>query len=363
MYVAARTDDQRTMGYLIWGSLLLAFALGSIASAASIAFQLLLFWKPTLGVSKVLFVTMACQPLMFALTQVSCAHLRAQARYTSWNALRIMVSLVYLLGLVFIIAVGRLTVNAAILCLIIASASVTMASMCSICFSHRPSISSVEMKRLLSYGWKNHLITVQTYANFQIDQVFLAGLVPAAQLGQYAIAVTYASAGISLGSAPALQLYSHFSRQGHPDRAAYRQLIIRTMLLLAGICVISAALAPFFIPFVFGRSYSPAVAPALILIASAPLLSLGATFSAIWKSAGKPLVAAKAQGIGLVVTLVTLPFAIIYLGIDGAALVSIVVYAVVAAWLWRSNPFDGLLAAQETSQPTGAAISDSLESE
>jgi O-antigen/teichoic acid export membrane protein len=122
-------------------------------------------------------------------------------------------------------------------------------------------------------------------------------------------------------------------------------------------------LAPFFIPFVFGRSYSPAVAPALILIASAPLLSLGATFSAIWKSAGKPLVAAKAQGIGLVVTLVTLPFAIIYLGIDGAALVSIVVYAVVAAWLWRSNPFDGLLAAQETSQPTGAAISDSLESE
>ena len=353
VYLAARTDDPRTIGYLIWGSLLLALALGSIASAASIAFQFLLFWKPTLGVSKVLFITMACQPLMFALTQVSCAHLRAQARYTTWNALRILVSLIYLVGLVVVIAASRLTINAAILCLVIASASVMIASMLSVCFSHRPSTSPAEMKRLLSYGWKNHLITVQTYANFQVDQVFLAGLVPAAQLGQYAIAVTYASAGISLGSAPALQLYSHFSRQGHPDRAAYRHLIIRTMLLLAGICVISAVLAPFFIPLVFGRSYSPAVAPALILILSAPLLSLGATFSAIWKSAGKPLVAAKAQGIGLVVTLVTLPPAIIYLGIDGAALVSIVVYAVVAAWLWRSNPFAGLLAAREPSQPLG----------
>ena len=66
------------------------------------------------------------------------------------------------------------------------------------------------MKQLLSYGWKNHLITVQTYANQQLDQVFLAVMVPAAQLGQYAIAVTYASAGLSLGTALRSSMYSHF---------------------------------------------------------------------------------------------------------------------------------------------------------
>ena len=163
------------------------------------------------------------------------------------------------------------------------------------------------MKHMLSYGWRNHLITLQTYANQQLDQVFLAAMVPAAQLGQYTIAVTYASAGLSLGQAPALQMYSHFSRQENPDRAAYRHLLIRTMLLLTGICLVSAVLAPFFIPLVFGKSYEMSVAPALILILSAPLLSLGAMFSAIWKSAGKPLVAAKGQGIGLLLTVVTLP--------------------------------------------------------
>jgi O-antigen/teichoic acid export membrane protein len=146
-------------------------------------------------------------------------------------------------------------------------------------------------------------------------------------------------------------MYSHFSRQDNPDKAAYQHLVIRTMLLLTGICVVSAVLAPLFIPLVFGKSFEMSVAPALILILSAPLLSLDATFSAIWKSAGKPLVAARGEGIGLVLTVVTLPVAITRFGIDGAAVVSIVVYGVVAAWLWWSKPFEGLRAARAGLEP------------
>lgn len=360
VYIAGRTHDSRRTGHLIWGSLFIALALGSIASAASIAFQLLLFWSPALGVSRVLFIAFACQPLQYALTQASVAQLRAQARYTVWNMLRILVPFVYLAGLVLVLAVGVLTVNAAILCLLAGNIVVLIGSLLSVCLSHSPSTSSAEMKHLLSYGWRNHLITMQTYANQQLDQVFLAAMVPAAQLGQYTIAVTYASAGLSLGQAPALQMYSHFSRQQDPDRAAYRHLVIRTMLLLTGICLVSAILAPVFIPLVFGKSYDMSIAPALILILSAPLLSLDATFSAIWKSAGKPLVAAKGQGIGLMLTVVTLPIAIIHFGIDGAAIVSIVVYGVVAAWLWRSRPFAGLCAARKTSNLSECVTDDAV---
>jgi O-antigen/teichoic acid export membrane protein len=353
VYIAGRTHDHRKTGHLIWGSLFIAVTLGSLASVVSVIFQLLVFWSPTLGVSKILFITFACQPLQYAVTQVSVAHLRAQGRYTAWNMLRILVSSVYLAGLALVIAVDTLTVNAAILCLLAGNIAVLLVSTLSVCRSHPPSTSAVEMKRMLSYGWRNHLITMQTYANQQLDQLFLAAIVPAAQLGQYTIAVTYASAGLSLGQAPALQMYSHFSRQDNPDRAAYRHLVIRTMLLLTGICVVSAVLAPFFIPLVFGKSFDMSVAPALILIISAPLLSLDATFSAIWKSAGKPLVAAKGEGIGLVLTVVALPIAIINFGIDGAAIVSIVVYGVVAAWLWWSKPFEGLRAARESLEPVG----------
>lgn len=351
VYLAGRTNDHEKIGHLIWGSLAIAVVLGSIASVASISFQLLVFWNPALRVSEILFIAFACQPLQYALTQASVAHLRAQARYTLWNLLRILVPFAYLMGLILVLAIGNLTVNTAIACLLIANVAVLFASLLSVCFSHRPMTCRTEMKHMLSYGWKNHMITMQTYANQQLDQVFLATMVPAAQLGQYTIAVTYASAGLSLGTAPALQMYSHFSRQENPNRAAYRRLVRNTLLLLTTICVVSALLAPFFIPMVFGESYKMAVAPALILITSAPLLSLGAIFSAIWKSAGKPLVAAKGQAIGLLLTVLMLPPAIIYFGIDGAAIVSIVAYAVVAAWLWRSNPFDGLNAAQTSSQP------------
>ena len=346
VYVARRAHGPRKTGHLIWGSLFIAVVLGSIATAASIAFQLLFFWSPALGVSKVLFIAFACQPLQYALTQLSVAHLRAQGRYTRWNILRVVVPSVYLSGLVLVTALGALTVNAAILCLLTANITVLIASTLSVCLSHRPSTSRSEIENMLSLGWKNHLITMQTYANQQLDQVFLAGMVPAAQLGGYTIAVTYASAGFSLGQAPALQMYSYFSRQENPDRAAYRHLLARTMLLLTSISVVSAVLAPFLIPLLFGNSYEMAVVPALVLIFSAPLLSLGAMFSAIWKSAGKPLAAAKGQGIGLLLTVVTLPVGITCFGIDGAAIVSIVVYAVVTAWLWRSGPFEGLRAAR-----------------
>ena len=133
---------------------------------------------------------------------------------------------------------------------------------------------------------------------------------------------------------------------------------MRTLILLTGSCVGAGVLAPVVIPLVFGRNYRMAVEPALILIASSPILSLSAMFSAIWKSAGRPLVAAKAQGIGLLLTIMSLPIAIAYCGIVGAALVSIMVYAVVAAWLGRSKPFDGLLAARGLAEKPDVTISD-----
>jgi O-antigen/teichoic acid export membrane protein len=358
VYIAGRTIDRYTIGRLIWGSLALAIALGSLASVASVLFQLILFWRLSLGVSRVLFITMACQPLIFAISQVMLAHLRAQARYSTWNMLRILVSLVYLVGLTIVLSLGLLTVDTAIVCLISGNIAVMLGSILTVCFSYRVSTSRMEIESMLSYGWKNHLVTVQTYANQQLDQVFLAAMVPAAQLGLYAIAVTYASAGLSLGAAPALQMYSHFSRQKNPDRADYRRLMTRTLILLAGTCIVSAAMAPFIIPLIFGKSYRGAVTPALILVLSSPVLSLSAMYSAVWKSAGKPLTAAKAQGVGLLLTIISLPLAIAYLGILGAAIVSIIVYAVVAIWLWYSKPFDGLLMARKHPNSIPVPISD-----
>jgi len=357
VYLAGRTNDHQTIGRLVWGSVALAIALGSLASVVSLLFQLILFWRPNLGVSEILFVAIACQPLQYAIAQVLLAHLRARARYFTWNILRILVCLVYLVGLTIVLSLGMLTVDTAIVCLISGNTAVLLGSILTVCFSYRVSTSRTEIESMFSYGWRNHLVTVQTYANQQLDQVFLAAMVPAAQLGLYAIAVTYASAGLSLGAAPALQMYSHFSRQESPDRADYQRLMTRTLIMLVGTSMISGAMAPFIIPLVFGKSYEGAVTPALILVLSSTVLSLSAMYSAIWKSAGKPLTAAKAQGVGLFLTVISLPLAITYLSILGAALVSIIVYGVVAACLWYSKPFDGLLMARRHPQSLRGSIS------
>ena len=349
VYLAPRTEDRPASDHLLWGSLILALVFGSIASAVSVAFQLIAFWSPKLHVSHGLFITVAC---MAAAVYSHSGRTRAPPGPGTLFPLEFPAPpypRALLAGLVAVVVAGRLSVNRAILCLFLANAAVVVASLLSVCWARRPESSRKEMRRIFSYGLRNHLITVQTYANQQIDQVFLAAMVSPGQLGQYAIAVTYASAGLALGLAPSLQMYSHFSRQDNPDRAgtgpprpadaaaAHRCLHCigqpGTVLYPAGL----------------RERYEAAVAPTLILILSSPMLSLSAMFSAIWKSAGRPLVAAKAQGIGLSLTVVTLRRAIHYLGINGAAIVSIVTYAVVAVWLWRSSPFDALVAARHFS--------------
>jgi O-antigen/teichoic acid export membrane protein len=345
VFLAGRSREPRSTNHLLWGSLILALLLGAIAGAISAGIQFTLFWRPGLGVNRVLFLMASLLPVQYVLVQVSFAHLRARGRYGTWNALRLFIPVIYLGCLLLTFFLGNLTVNAAIISLITGNYAVLIVALLAISTrrQQRPSISSSGLTAILSLGWRSHLITVQTYANQQLDQVFLAAMVPAVQLGKYAIAVTYASAGLSLGLAPSLQMYSHFSRSEEPDRAAYRSLVKRTLLMLVGGCVVAAVLAPFFIPLVFGKSYDGAVEPALILVLSSPLLSLSAIYSALWKSAGKPLIAAKGQGIGLLLTVLSLPIAIEYLGIVGAAGVSMVVYAAVMLWLFRSKPFDGLL--------------------
>jgi O-antigen/teichoic acid export membrane protein len=359
VFLAGRGGDRKFIGGFIWGSLALALILGAAAGLISAVFQFAVFWRASLGVSGPLFVAAAFQPLQYVVFQISLAHLRAQARYTTWNVMRLLVPIIYLAGLCFFASFGRMTVDDTVLCLIAANVAVSVVALVIVCCGYRPFTSRAQIEMMLSSGWKNHLITVQTYANQQLDQVFIAAMAPAAQLGQYAIAVTYANAGLSLGLAPALQMYSHFSRQDRPSRAAYRRLVLRTLLLLTGSCGVAALIAPVFIPLVFGKSYKSAVEPALILVLSSPLLSLNAMYAAIWKSADKPLVAAKVQGAGLALTVLSLPVAIHYFGIVGAAVVSMTVYAAIAAWLACTKPFDGLLEARGFGQEISNADADS----
>lgn len=342
VYVVNRIDGTERIGGMVWGSLMLTLGLGSLASAISTVFQLLMFWSQELGVSEVLFIAIACLPLPTLLGQLAFGLLRAQGRYTLWNLLRVLVPILDLTAVAAFAELAGLTVNAAIIALFASTAIVAVVSVAVIAAPHHLSTSGEDVRSLLSYGWKTHVVTVQDYANKQLDQVFLAAMVPPAQVGQYAIAATYASAGMALGWAPVFQLYSHFSRQRRPDRDAYLRLLRRTLMLLVIICSVCAAALPYFVPLVFGKQYNLVTVPALILIASSPMTFISAMLSAVWQSAGKPLIAARAHGVGLVVTVATLWFAIKLFGIDGAAMVSVVAYSVVAWWLWRSDPFERL---------------------
>jgi O-antigen/teichoic acid export membrane protein len=185
---------------------------------------------------------------------------------------------------------------------------------------------------------------VQNLSNQRLDQLVLPLMVASSQVGMYSIAVTYAGAALSMGTGPSLQLFAHLSRDASFTKEQFQALVRKMLLGLLIVCLATWVAAPFVIPLVFGRSFSGAVLPAVILVAGGPLLAVDALLAAIWKATGSPLQAAKREGVGLLATIALLYPAIRLWGISGAAVVSVVSYAIAAVLLWRSHPVDAFVA-------------------
>ena len=180
---------------------------------------------------------------------------------------------------------------------------------------------------LLIYGAKNHLSNLASYLNQRVDQLVLSLLIPAQQLGLYAVAVTIAMSVTFFPTAAGLVVFSHGSNQTEIElkKAIGKSLRISFLWLALG-CSGLFFIVPFLVPLVLGPRFAGSILACRILLPGMVAWGLNQVLYNGANAMHKPILPSYAEGAGIVVTVVGLILLVPRFGYVGAAIVSTVSY-------------------------------------
>jgi O-antigen/teichoic acid export membrane protein len=185
-------------------------------------------------------------------------------------------------------------------------------------------------RQLLRYGLKSYWGSLSWMANARLDQFLMSALVSAANLGMYAVAVSYATVLFPLSGAIAMVLFPRVAASEHNQAIYQIKHALRLNLILSGSGAMALGIVVSqLLPWLFGADYEPAIYPALILLGGTVLLGMNYVLSDGLRGLGAPLITSVAEVVGLIVTIGGLWVVLPATGISGAAWVSVISYGVV----------------------------------
>ena len=185
-------------------------------------------------------------------------------------------------------------------------------------------------KPMLKYGLPSMAGTVPQFLNLRMDQMLLAALFPAGELGLYVVGVAWSGA-----LAP---LLTAIGAVGFPQIAAKRTDYAQKELLASTIrislvfalflALITLAVTPIAVPLLFGSRFSPAIPAALILVVAAAISNFNIILEEGIRGYGQPKHILLAELCGLLITAISLLIFLRPLRIMGAALASLLGYSI-----------------------------------
>jgi O-antigen/teichoic acid export membrane protein len=274
-----------------------------------------------------------------------------QARHlTRWNIARVLQPIGFLVCTLVIITWDRLSLHAVLLSL---AAMVTATAVISYALSARTGLTRGRTDRrvtrpLVRYGLSQLAATSPLAVNSRLDQLVLSQTVAAAQLGRYAVAVTFTTLALPVVAAVGYVAFPRLANSTlSPDRAArlVRLAAVGSGAVALAIVVPLALSAGWLVPWMFGPGYRDAVPLIWILAPGGVFLAVNAVLGDLLRGRNRPLTVAWAQGAGAVVTVAGLALLLPPFGVYGAAAASTTAYTVTCAWMvWalrRHNPAPG----------------------
>lgn len=335
VYMVANAETRTARRTVLWSSLTAGLLSGALGSLVALAVQIWYFAPRASSVGGSVLLSYALLPVFYTVTQIRLAAMRALGEYLKWNVCRLSVSLLYAVSIILLGSVNNISTSSVLLSHLMVNAALAIvllagtASRSSFHFDLRIATS------LIRLGLSNHLVTIQQISNQRLDQFIMARIVSPASLGRYAVAVTYATAGLSLALAPSWQLYSHLSRNSPLSRPAFRRVLRRSAFAVTGMALAGTIAAPYVLPALFGSEFKEALLPSAILLFASPALAVSALYASTWKACGAPARVAKAEAIGLAMTILLLVVLVPAWGVTGAAIASFFAYGLVALLLAR----------------------------
>lgn len=206
----------------------------------------------------------------------------------------------------------------------------------------RPRLDTSLVGRMLWYGGRNFLTSLTGQANSQLDQALISAFLSPDQLGLYRIAVS-ASRSIQIASVGFKSvLLSKVSRAvgaASGDRQIMKSLKVSSGFLSLSALVLIGVL-PFLIPFMYGVEFAGAVFAAQLLLVATAIHGVKQTLYNGVRGQGDPEIPFYAELVGTVVTGIGLYLLLRAMGIEGAAVASLLAYGtsfVVAFFIFTSG--------------------------
>ena len=269
---------------------------------------------------------------------ITCLSTLAQglARFRLANALRALAAASYPAGLVVAWLAGT-TVSTVVVSLVSCQALAAVISMAVFRHAVRPRLSWQYRRAPALLGWalQTYWGSVAWHLNTRLDQWVMTAVVSMRDLGNYAVAVSYASLLLVLSSGFAMLLFPAIAA----DLTQRRRRITRALWMNVGVTIGAALLmilaTPVLLPRLFGEAFveAPAVAP--VLVAATVLLGANHVLSDGLRGAGRMNFVSTAETIGLFVTIAALSVLLPPWGIAGAAWASVLSYGIVFLVLLR----------------------------
>jgi O-antigen/teichoic acid export membrane protein len=181
---------------------------------------------------------------------------------------------------------------------IVVGATIRVVSSIRIAGVGRP--TGAEIRRLVVFGFPAWIGGLATFVSYRLDQVLMGFISTREQLGLYAVAVNGSEVLLYVAMATAIALTPAIA-QTDPSIIGERALrACRMVTLLTVFCsVVGLVTGPFLLPIVFGQHNSGAVAPFMVLAASA----VGWTTSVVLSSALLGAKASKLSAVGSIAAL------------------------------------------------------------
>jgi O-antigen/teichoic acid export membrane protein len=186
------------------------------------------------------------------------------------------------------------------------------------------------------FGLRAYPGSLAGIANSQLDQLLVAPLLGARDLGHYAVAVTMANLPLGIAQALSARSVRDMTKpEGGLDfvrtAATLRQTIVLSLMVTASL----AAVIPALVPLLYGRAFTEVVGLSLVLLIGTVALAISTIAGPALSLAGRPGATSVAQLVALVVTAAGLAISLPLLGVIGAAITTAVAYWIRAGMnLW-----------------------------
>lgn len=190
------------------------------------------------------------------------------------------------------------------------------------------------VRPLVAYGLAQMVSLTPATTNAYLDQLVLSQVVPPADLGRYAIAVSVTLVPVPLVSAIGFVAFPRLAAQRVVTARSHR---LQWAAVLASGAVATAILLPaavsayWLVPMVFGAAYRGAVPLLWILTPGGIFLSCSQVVSALLRGRKRPAFVAGSEGLAAIFTLVLLFALLPLVGVAAAAIASTVAYGIALA--------------------------------